>query len=82
VQRALAPLDVPANDKVGAGMRDVKRANSLLVELMQIQLATAGAAEGDGAAAAGQIRIGIINTELKAINSRISERVNAVKPKP
>jgi len=82
VQRALAPLDVPANDKVGAGMRDVKRANSLLVELMQIQLATAGAAEGDGAAGIGQARIGIINTELKAINSRISERVNAVKPKP
>lgn len=82
VQRALAPLDVPANDKVGAGMRDVKRANSLVVELMQIQLAAARATEGDGAAAAGQARVEIINAELKTINSRISERVNATKPKP
>lgn len=82
VQRALAPLDVPANDKVGAGMLDVKRANSLLVELMQIQLTTARAAQSDGAAAAvGQARIGAINAELKVINSRISERVNAAKPK-
>jgi rhomboid protease GluP len=82
VQRALAPLDVPANDKVGAGMRDVKRANTLVVELMQIQLAAARVPEGDGAVAAGQSRVGIINAELKTINSRISERVNANKPKP
>lgn len=82
VQRALAPLDVPANDKVGAGLRDVKRANSLLVELMQTQLAAAGAVEGDQAAAAGQARIGVINAELKTINARLSERVNATKPKP
>ncbi len=82
VQRALAPLDVPANDKVGGGMRDVKRANSLLVELMQVQLANARATEGDGTAAAGQARILVINEELKAINLRISERVNAGKAKP
>ncbi|AYQ28238.1 MULTISPECIES: rhomboid family intramembrane serine protease [unclassified Polaromonas] len=82
VQRALAPLDVPANDKVGAGMRDVKRANSLVVEVMQIQLANARAVPGDAAAAAGQARIDVINTELRAINARISERVNAAKPKP
>lgn len=82
VQRALAPLDVPANDRVGAGMRDVKRANSLLIEVMQIQLANAGAAEGESAAAAGQARMLVINAELKAINSRISGRVNVAKPKP
>lgn len=82
VQRALAPLDVPANDKVGAGMRDVKRANSLLVEMMQIQVANARAAAGDVAAATGQARMLLINAELKAINARISERVNAAKPKP
>jgi rhomboid protease GluP len=82
VQRALAPLDVPANDKVGAGMRDVKRANSLLVEMMQIQVANAQAAAGDAAAVSGQARMLLINAELKAINARISERVNAAKPKP
>lgn len=81
VQRALAPLDVPASDKPGAGMRDVKRANSLMVEMMQIQLATARAAQGDGAVAAGQARMLVISAELKAVNSRISERVNAAKPK-
>jgi hypothetical protein len=82
VQRALAPLDVPANDKAGAGMRDVKRANSLLVEMMQIQVADARAVAGDVAATSGQARMLLINAELKAINARISERVNAVKPKP
>jgi rhomboid protease GluP len=81
VERALAPLDVPANDKVGAGMRDVKRANGLMVELMQIQLAAARAAQGDVAAAAGQDRMLAISAELQAINSRISERVSAAKPK-
>ncbi|WP_431094934.1 rhomboid family intramembrane serine protease [Polaromonas aquatica] len=81
VQRALAPLDVPASDKVGAGMRDVKRANSLMVELMQIQLATARAVQGDVAAAASQIRVQVISAELKAIDLRISERVSAAKPK-
>jgi len=82
VQRALAPLDIPASDKLGSGMRDVKRANSLVVEVMQLQLANARAAEGDATAAAGQARIAIINAELRAINSRISDRVNAAKPKP
>lgn len=81
VQRTLAPLDVPANDKVGAGMRDVKRANSLLVEMMQIQVSNAQAAAGDAAAVSGQARMLLINAELKAINVRISERVNAAKPK-
>lgn len=81
VQRALAPLDVPANDKVGAGMRDVKHANSLMVELMQIQLAIARAAQGDGAAAASHARMLVISAELKAIDVRISERVSATKPK-
>lgn len=83
VQRALAPLDLPANDKAGAGMQDVKRANSLLVEVMQIQLANARAAAGDGAAApsASESRMLAINAELKAINSRIAERANAGKPK-
>lgn len=82
VQRALAPLDVPANDKAGAGMRDVKQANSLLVEMMQIQVADARAATGDVPAPSGQARMLLINAELKAINARISERVNATKPKP
>lgn len=82
VQHALAPLDVPANDKVGAGMLDVKRVNSLLVEMMQIQVANAHAAVGDMAVTTGQARMLLINAELKAINARISERVNAVKPKP
>lgn len=81
VQRALAPLDIPANDKVGAGMRDVKRANNLMVELMQIQLATARAVQGDITASAGQARVLVISAELKAIESRISERVSAAKPK-
>jgi rhomboid protease GluP len=83
VQRALAPLDVPANDKLGGGMRDVKRANSLVVELMQVQLANARAGESDAAAVeAGQARLLVLNAELKAVNLRISERVNAKKPKP
>ncbi|WP_457282908.1 rhomboid family intramembrane serine protease [Polaromonas sp. P5_D5] len=81
VQRALAPLDIPANDKIGAGMRDVKRANNLMVELMQIQLATARAVQGDVTAAAGQARVRVISAELKAIDARISERVSAAKPK-
>ncbi len=82
VQRALAPLDVPANDKVGAGMRDVKRVNSLLVEMMQIQVANARTPAGDVAATSGQARMLLINEEIKAVNARISERVNATKPKP
>lgn len=81
VQRALAPLDVPANDKIGVGMRDVKRANSLMVELMQIQLANARAAAGDGAVSASDSRMLAINSELKAINLRTAERANAGKPK-
>ncbi|MBW8722739.1 MAG: hypothetical protein JF626_13015, partial [Polaromonas sp.] len=76
------PLDVPANDKVGAGMRDVKRVNSLLVEMMQIQVANARTPAGDVAATSGQARMLLINEEIKAVNARISERVNATKPKP
>lgn len=78
VESALAPLDVPANDKAAPLVQDIKRGNTLLVAMMQIEVTRANNP--------GQVdpvleaKFKALGDELKVIKARSSERDQAKKP--
>jgi rhomboid protease GluP len=78
VESALAPLDVPANDKAAPLVQDIKRGNTLLVAMMQIEVTRANNP--------GQVdpvleaKFKAIGDELKLIKARSSERDQVTKP--
>ncbi|RYX92798.1 MAG: rhomboid family intramembrane serine protease [Comamonadaceae bacterium] len=85
IQRELAPLEIPGSDVAGQGMRDLKRSNTLVVELMELQLAqtdavaTPGSDPGVGTAAA--MRMQAIGKELQDIQARFAVLAqNSTKP--
>ena len=75
IQAALAPFTIPDNDTAGANMRDVKYANGLMVQMLQLQVDSAHAPVDE--AASYQARIKTVGTELKEVTTRINERVKA-----
>lgn len=78
VERALAPLNVPPNDKAAPLVNDIKRGNSLLVAMMQIEVTRANnPGQSDPALEA---RLKAMGEELKLIKARSSEREQAKKP--
>lgn len=78
VESALAPLDVPSNDKAAPLVQDIKRGNTLLVAMMQIEVTRANNP--------GQVdpvleaRFKAMGEELKLIKARSTERDQAKKP--
>lgn len=78
VERALAPLNVPPNDKAAPLVNDIKRGNSLLVAMMQIEVTKANnPGQSDPAL---DTRLKAMGEELRLINARSSERELAKKP--
>jgi rhomboid protease GluP len=78
VERALAPLNVPPNDKAAPVVHDIKRGNSLLVAMMQLEVTRANhPGQSDPALEA---RLKAMGDELKLINARSSARDQAKKP--
>lgn len=71
IQAALAPFNIPDNDTAGATMRDVKRANGLMVQLLQLQVDSAHAPIEE--APSYQLRIKSVGTELKVVTTRIND---------
>lgn len=78
VERELAPLDVPPNDRAAPLVQDIKRGNSLLVAMMQIEVTRANNP--------GQVdpvleaKFKAMGEELKLIKARSSERDQVKKP--
>lgn len=77
IQRRLAPLDVPADDAAGQGMRDIKRGNALMVELMTLQMELAD--KPAGSQPAGEARAQAINDELRLIQTRLTSLTEKTK---
>lgn len=78
VERALAPLNVPPNDKAAPLVNDIKRGNSLLVAMMQIEVTKASnPGQSDPAL---DTRLKAMGEELRLINARSAERELAKKP--
>ena len=61
-------------------MRDVKYANGLMVQTLQLQVDSAHAPVDE--VASYQARIKTVGTELKEVTTRINERVKAGNRKP
>lgn len=80
IQAALAPFSIPDNDVAGANMRDVKYANGLMVQLLQLQVDSVHAPAEE--TPSYQFRVKAVGTELKEVTARINERVEAAKSKP
>jgi len=78
VERELAPLDVPPNDRAAPLVQDIKRGHSLLVAMMQIEVTRANNP--------GQVdpmleaKFKAMGEELKLIKARSTERDQAKKP--
>jgi rhomboid protease GluP len=78
VERALAPLSVPPNDRAAPQVQDIKRGHSLLVAMMQIEVTRANnPGQSDPTLEA---RLKAMGDELKLIKARSSERDQAKKP--
>ena len=78
VERALAPLDSPGSDMPGENFRDIKRVNSLVVKLLEIQVKSEHDHPGiEDPAAEEQARA--IGSEIDAINARMGERLRPAK---
>ena len=77
VQRGLAPLDVPDGDVAGDGMRDLKRSNTVMIELMRLQLEARDTPQGETPATAA--RMNDLGRELAAIQARFAERAEKAK---
>jgi len=78
IERALAPLNVPPNDRAAPVVHDIKRGNSLMVAMMQIEVSRANhPGQSDPALEA---RLKAMDAELKLINARSSARDQAKKP--
>lgn len=72
VDSALAPFDLPVSDRLGLslGLRDLRQANALRVELIRLQVQMVRQPEGRAAA---DLRIHAINAELRFINAEVAE---------
>jgi rhomboid protease GluP len=80
IQVALAPLDIPASDTAGGGLRDLKQMNQLTVELFQLQLSVPAAIDADKVVLG--MRMAALGREISETNARMNARLKAVKPAP
>ena len=79
VERELASLGVPPNDRAAPQVQDIKRGHSLLVEMMTIEVDRARAAGGNNLRV--DARIKAIQQELQDIATRTKQRNLANNPK-
>ena len=80
VESALAPLDIQGTDPTGENFRDIKRVNSLMVKLLEIQVKSSHDHPGtDDPVAEEQAKA--IGIEIGAINARLGERLKPAKAK-
>lgn len=80
VQAQLAPIDIPAGDTAGAGLRDLKQMNQLTVQLFELQLRWLEAPGAEKAAV--DARMVALGKEISQISTRINARAAAGKTAP
>ena len=80
IKVALAAFVIPDNDTAGAGMRDIKHANDLMVKMLQLRVDSAHAPADE--TAAYQTRIKAAATELSEVVGRINQHARAGNKKP
>ena len=80
VESALASVDIRGTDPTGGNFRDIKRANSLMVKLLEIQVKSSHDHPGTEDPVA-QEQAKSIGIEIGAINSRLGERLKPAKSK-
>ena len=80
IKAALAAFVIPDNDTAGAGMRDIKHANDLMVRMLQLHVDNEHAPADE--TAAYQTRIEAVEIELNEVVGRINQRASVGNKKP